>query len=114
MTSEDRILALEDRVTVLEEALGLTYEPPVGLGLTRFEAAVVGVILKTKIASRDKLWFALYGDRADPPTCQNVDVFVSRARSKLRAHGVTINNTWGVGYWIPAEQKARLLDACDS
>ena len=111
MTDADRITALEYRVAALEEALGLTYQPPPALGLTRFEARIVGMLMKANVATTERMFTALYGEREDPPISKNVDVFISRARPKLAKRGVEIRNTWGVGYWIPAEQKARLLDA---
>lgn len=106
-----RVIDLEDRIAELESALGLDYKSRPEWGLTRSEACVVGMLTKTSIASHARLETALYADRNDTPTGNNVDVFITRARRKLAPFGIEIRNTWGVGYWIPAEQKARLLDA---
>lgn len=111
MTPEQRIQILEDRCDMLEMALGLNYDPPFDLGLTRYEARIVGVLLKAPIASYDRLVTALYAHTPDAPDWESIRVFITRARKKLASRGVDIKNTWGVGYWIPEGQKARLLDA---
>lgn len=46
--------------------------------------------------------------RADETDPKVVQVIVSRARKGLRAHGVTIDTAWGIGYSISRETAAKL------
>lgn len=111
MTPEQRIQALEDRVAILEEALGLAYQPSPLCRFTPTERRLVGVLLKTTRASSIRIETALYAHANNPPTTNNVKVHIHRIRKKLAPLSVQICTDWGFGYWIPAEQKARLLDA---
>lgn len=102
MTDADRILALEDRVSALEDALGLTYEPPPFLGLTKGEARIVGVMFKADgVATRQRLFAAMYADdpNGGPDDPDNVlKVMVYRIRRKLVPSRMSIETVWGVGY----------------
>lgn len=100
--------ALRYRIELLEDALGMRYEPPIGWGLTVFEAKIVGILIKHPISSRARIATALYAERDDPPDDGVVDVFISRARKKLAPAGIKINNTWGVGYWLDPAVRAAL------
>ena len=112
-TDTDRILALEDRVAVLEEALGIRYEGMKEWGLSPVQAQIVGILRKIDSAPCKRIYVAIYGSALDPPDLNVVRVHISHLRSKLKPHGVEIKSGRGCtscGYWIPEEQK-RLLDA---
>jgi DNA-binding response OmpR family regulator len=113
---ERRVIELEDRVAVLEEALGLTYTAPPEWGLTPTEDRILAMLNKAPMVRRERLMVALYGLDDDPPLSNVVEAHISHMRRKLRPHGVEIMSHKGKriidgGYWIPAEQKARLADA---
>jgi DNA-binding response OmpR family regulator len=111
MTDAERIEALEDRVAVLEQALGLNYQAPAEWRLTSTEERILGVLLRSPRVHRERLMVALYADRADPPDVSVITVHVCGLRAKLKRLGVDVIAMRHAGYWIPADQKQRLLDA---
>ncbi len=124
MTDADRIQALEDRVTVLEDALGIRYHAPPEWGLTPTQDVIVGLLLAARSVPWERMWTVLYGSESDPPETDVIRTQICLMRPKLEAHGVEVRTiaggngigrymrgTPGGGYFIPAEQKARLLDA---
>ena len=75
-----------------------------GLGscfkLTRKEAAIVATLMQHGRVSKERLYFALYGQSDDPPDPKIIDVFVCKIRKKL-PEGVEIKTIWGAGYEMP-------------
>lgn len=107
---EAAIARLEDRVAELEAAMGLGVLTPLEWGLTRNEARLVGALLERELLTKDAAMAALYRDRgADEPEIKIVDVFVCKARKKLKPFGVEIGTRWGEGYFMtgPAKAEAR-------
>lgn len=111
MTPEQRIQILEDQVAALQEALGLAYDPPMEWGLTKTEAELFGILKRSPVVLRDRMRTALYGLWADPPLTNVIAVHVCHMRRKLAPFGISIKASRDGRYWIPQEQKARLLDA---
>ena len=111
MTPDQRIEALEDRVAFLEDALGFSYNAPPEIGLTQVEERILGVILKSRVATKERLFAAIWGDDNDPPEEHVLAVHAHRIRRKLAAHGIAMHSMYRVGYYIPADQKATLLAA---
>lgn len=68
MTQAERIQALEDRVALLEDALGLTYTVPIEWGLTLTEARLFGLIRKVPVVRLERLRLALYASASTRPT----------------------------------------------
>ncbi|MCA0366790.1 MAG: winged helix-turn-helix domain-containing protein [Proteobacteria bacterium] len=98
---------LEDRVLELEEALGVLVLPPLEWGLTKNEGRLLGVLLEREIVTKDTAMAALYRDRGDrEPEVKIVDVFICKARKKLKPFGVSIETRWGVGYSMSPASKA--------
>jgi DNA-binding response OmpR family regulator len=110
-TDAERITALEDRVAVLEEALGLTYKAPVDWGLSAHQTKLLGIIARSPVASHERIYTALYGDRADPPGMTAIKTLLVHIRRRLARHGVPvqINTIWGVGYSMAEADRKRLL-----
>ena len=102
---------LQERVFWLEEAMGATYETPIWLGLTGHEARILGILLKREVATKEMLLTALYSGRPDgeEPQIKIIDVFICKARKKLKAFGIEIETIWGRGYRLTPEMKARTL-----
>ena len=115
MSDAARIQQLEDRVAVLEEALGIKYHAPPEWGLTPMQDQIVGMLRAARALPYERMMAAIYGMVDNPPLTDVIRVQSCRIRPKLKAHGIEIRTLWprtsgDGGYWIPAEQK-HLLDA---
>ena len=98
MTDSERIAALEDRVAMLEEALGLTYRAiPT---LTPTQNKMVGMLVKHHgIVSYERFMTALYADRDDGgPDPHILAVHIYKLRPKLAAMGAEVETIPSVGY----------------
>lgn len=104
---EATIIRLEDQIAVLERAMGFEILPPIEWGLTQAEARLLGALIERDLLTKDAAMAALYRDRgADEPELKIVDVFICKARKKLKPYGITIETRWGVGYFMTAAMKA--------
>lgn len=114
-----RIRQLTAQVEELEETVrqlrAVTFNsewtPPAALGLTEREAAVVAFLLgRDRLCTKNAIMDAIYSlaPETDEPMEKIVDVFVCKARRKLKPHGIAIETVWGRGYQMPADSKARL------
>lgn len=117
MNLEARLAAVEaenddlrHRVGQLEEALGMRLVLPIELGLTGHESALVGFLLTREIATKEALLSTMYGHRPDQdePQIKIIDVFVCKARKKLKRFGLEIETVWGHGYRMSPETKQRI------
>lgn len=98
---------LREKVIALEEILGLRIETPLVLGLTSHEAKMFGILLKRELVTKEAAMAALYGDRPNGEVeIKIVDVFVCKARKKLKPFGIEIETVWGRGYRMPQTSKA--------
>lgn len=98
--------AADERIAELEEALGLTWESPLEWNLTTQENRFVGILMRTKVASRERIMLALYPNEADRANPKIIDVYACKARAKTKPFGVDIRNKWGVGYYLAETEKA--------
>jgi len=103
---------LQARVDELEAALGKTLPVPLEWRLTINEARIFGVLMARELGTKQALMAALYGDRTadEEPMAKIVDVFVCKARAKLRPFGVSIETVWGQGYRLDQDTKARVRE----
>jgi two-component system cell cycle response regulator CtrA len=98
---------LRERVRVLEEMVGIRIDVPIIFGLTAHEAGVFGVLLKREIVTKEMAMLALYGDRPNHEVeIKIVDVYVCKARKKLKRFGIEIETVWGRGFRLSAASKA--------
>jgi two-component system cell cycle response regulator CtrA len=105
----DEVFQLKSRIADLERLLGLHWNPPRVLGLTKKEACVFGLIVKRPgLCTYPVLYDALYSMRDDPPGDDLVRVYCCKVRAKLRPHGIEIGTMWGQGYFITPENMARI------
>ena len=103
---EETIRQLEDRVLELEEAMGLRVLSPLEWRLTQNESRLIGALLERELLTKDAAMAALYRDRGmDEPDVKIVDVFICKARKKLKPFGIEITTVWGVGYFMRPECK---------
>jgi DNA-binding response OmpR family regulator len=96
---------LRDRIEELERILGMREVLPRPWGLTRREAAVLGLLLRRQVLSATQLFEAIWGGDSDRET-KIVEVVVCKLRAKLRPHGIAIRTEYGTGYFIPPQAKA--------
>lgn len=115
MTLAEEVEYLRGRVKDLERELntrdGFDMPPrelPNGMQLSETEAQIVALLRNRAFVSNDALWTRLYGTRIDPPDTNTQNVFLSKTRKKLRAHGVEISRLWGRGHYLTPENKAKL------
>jgi two-component system cell cycle response regulator CtrA len=111
-----RIAALEreldearERIRQLEAIeLGAAWVPPIEFGLTAGEACVVGCLAAHEgVSTKERIMLALYSQRPEePPEIKIVDVFVCKARAKLKRFGVEIVTRWGLGYELTPAGRA--------
>jgi DNA-binding response OmpR family regulator len=104
---------LRDRVAELEAILGIrdsALDPLYLLNLTRTQVAIVGLLYRSKVVSKDTLYTALYGGRSecDWPVAKTLDVQLNHTRQRLKPHGIEIRNKIGVGWFFDAESKQRI------
>lgn len=103
---------LEDRIAILERAMGLDFLPPVEWALTPNEARLLGALMEREVLTKDAAMAALYRDRgADEPDAKIVDVFICKLRAKLKRFGLSIETRWGVGYQLTPATKAAIRAA---
>ncbi|MEZ2410518.1 helix-turn-helix domain-containing protein [Bosea sp. RCC_152_1] len=99
---------LRDRCEFLEEAMGLTVDAPVFLGLTKHEARLFGALLKRPMLTKTGVMATLYSERPDEePEMKIVDVYVCKIRKKLKPYGLEIETIWGQGYRMTEAMRAK-------
>jgi two-component system cell cycle response regulator CtrA len=101
---------LRYRIEELEGLLGVGMAFPPELELSATEQRLAGLLLKRESVSRDCAVTAMYVGRpdCDRPDNKLIDVFIYKIRHKLSPRGIKIRNKWGLGYYMPADSKARL------
>ncbi len=98
---------LRERIRVHEEIVGIRIEVPLVFGLTSHEAMLFGLLLKRDLVTKEMAMLGLYGDRPNlDPEIKIVDVYICKARKKLKRFGVEIETVWGRGFRLTAESKA--------
>lgn len=103
----DRNAWLEERVAFLERLLVPVIALPVEWRLTVHEARLVSALYGRTECSKDQLMAAIYRDDGrDEPQEKIVDVFVCKARAKMRPFGANILTRWGFGYSLDAVSRA--------
>lgn len=99
-----------ERIEQLEEALGLGFQMHPRYGLSAAHERVLGLLVASPgVATRERMFTALYGMRDDGGPDQKIfDVYISQIRKKLTPHGVNISTVWGRGWFMEAEDKAKV------
>lgn len=100
-----------ERIRQLEQMhFNTGWTPPDEIGLTAKEAAIVAALVgRDGCVSSEQLLHALYAMRPEePPQMKIIDVFVCKARRKLKPFGVAIKTHWGVGYYMAPDSQAIL------
>ncbi|SDC08087.1 two-component system, cell cycle response regulator CtrA [Bradyrhizobium brasilense] len=98
--------ALRARIRDLEEQLGFTFECPPQFGLTAHEAKIFGLLMKKPLVTKEFAISALYFHKQDEAEIKIVDVFICKARKKLKPFNIEIETVWGQGYRLTAASRA--------
>lgn len=100
---------LRERIAFLEELVGLRMEVPPVFSLSQHEDRLLGVLLKREFATKEHILHALYGHRPNEvPEIKIIDVFVCKARAKLKKFDIEIDTLWGKGYALNPANKAKI------
>jgi hypothetical protein len=107
--------ALRDRIEELEGILGMGTEAPVALP-ARVNGKhwsrptcwrLLGLLIARGWITKESAIIALCNDPGDPPDAKVLDVYISKLRSFLRPHSITITTHWGRGWSLSPEMKER-------
>lgn len=102
---------LREEITQLREALGATFRAPPGWRLTGSEEKVLGVLVARPLGTRDAMMAALYlGNGREPASPKTVELFIWKARQKLRPVGILIHNQRGRGWYLDDADRQRLWE----
>ena len=101
---------LRDRVAALEDMLGVSFQSPAWLGLSRSEATIFGLLLAREAVTKALVMDAIYGDRPDADAAEEkiVDVWVCKLRAKIERFGIEIETNWGQGYFMTQAMKKKM------
>lgn len=100
---------LEERVAFLERLLVPAITLPIEWGLTVAEGRLVSALYGRIECSKDQIMAAMYrNDGRDEPMEKIVDVYVCKARAKMRPFRASIITRWGHGYALDAAARATI------
>lgn len=97
---------LRERVRMLEELTGVSWEAPPQFGFTKNEVTIFGLLLKQALVRRASMMMVLYPHTQDEAEIKIVDVWVCKMRRKLKPYGISIETQWGQGYFLTPESEA--------
>lgn len=103
---------LDDAQAMLRESAQKTkFHPYAGvLGMTRKEAGVIAAIARHGQATKSAIYNAIYNDVSDDDVVEPkiIDVFICKARKKLKRGSIAVHTIWGVGYGMSADSIEKL------
>ena len=99
----ERVRQLEAMIAPVEEVMPLEF-----LILTPAEQRLVAALYSNGRCSKEFLHYACCSDAtgSHEQEIKIVDVFVCKARKKLKPYGIEITTLWGQGYLMPKDSKA--------
>jgi two-component system cell cycle response regulator CtrA len=106
--------ALLDRIDQLEAELGMKVEIPPEFGIPRNMGALLTMLLKREVVTRDGALLAIYSGMPNTwdkePDPKIIDVFICKLRARLKKHGIKVSCKWGLGYFMDGENKRKLRE----
>lgn len=101
---------LRMRIAQLETEIGLRNNIPLVFGLTGSEARLLSMLVQRGFATKEQLLIAATNDVTGNkvPDIKIVDVYVCKIRRKLEKFDITIETSWGRGYNLTAENRAKV------
>ena len=102
---------LEARVIILEDALyGGEPQYPLDWKLSPQEARFLSVLLtRPEVATREMFYASIYQQQDTVHDPKIIDVIICNLRRKLTPRGIEIETSWGRGYWLVDQAKAKEL-----
>ncbi|TXN71633.1 hypothetical protein [Methylobacterium sp. WL6] len=101
-----RIETLEEENRQLRDLMKPAVVFPLAWGLTRREADLLAIVYGGQGCVRWAVIRAMFFELGDDRSKDVITVFLSKARPKLKAQGVTIETRHGVGLMLPAESRS--------
>jgi two-component system cell cycle response regulator CtrA len=114
-----RLLAVErdelaEKVRQLEVKLRGAWEAPAEFSLSPAEEACLRALVNRQGTVTKAALHEATRDPFDPQTdevlIKIVDVYICRLRQKLKPFGLSIQTSWGTGYRLTPDTRARLLN----
>jgi two-component system cell cycle response regulator CtrA len=107
---EIKLSLAEERCAMLGSALVNEMQIPSCLRLSPMERNVLRVFLTHKTVTKERLFTALYGLRAeaDQPEVKTLDVHICYVRKALREFKIEIQTVWGEGWRMLPEEKSKI------
>jgi two-component system cell cycle response regulator CtrA len=109
----ERDLLREEIALLKREMYGSEWMPPLELGLTSAQQAIVAaMVMNDRVLSEQFLFNAsrVRHTFADELKSKLVCVMISHIRKKLRPFGLEIRTVYGQGYCLTTETRARLIN----
>lgn len=101
--------ALRDEIEVLNRTLGEDIAIPLSFRLTPSEGKLLrAIIARSAPISRDQSLDLVYTLALHEPDERIIDVFVSKARRKLKQFDIAIQTKWGSGWYMLPADKAKI------
>ena len=109
----DEVETLREENRQLRQALLCHDALPQAWNLAKREAELFRAILAAAphTLHYERAMIALYGDRSDPPCVDGLSVLLNYLRARLRPHGIEIACQRGRGFYLDAENLARVRTA---
>ena len=105
---------LLDRIDQLERELGLKVEIPPEFCIPRNMGALLAMLLKREVVTRDGALLAIYSGMPNTwdkePDPKIIDVFICKLRTRLKKYGIKVSCKWGLGYFMDGENKRKLRE----
>lgn len=105
---------LMDRIDQLEAELGLKVDIPPEFGIPRNMGALLAMLLKREVVTRDGALLAIYSGMPNTwdkePDPKIIDVFICKLRIRLKKYGIKVSCKWGLGYFMDGENKRKLRE----
>lgn len=115
ISEREQIELLQEHVLQLRAMLGLeiSRERRVQLiaafRLTPHEATLLGVLLNSRLLSKDLALHALVDPGSDDyPEEKILDVYICKLRKRLKPHGIEIRTFWAEGYHLAPAERAKI------
>ena len=110
---QERALLMEEIAMLKREMYGAEWAPPVELGLTAGQQAIVAaMVVNDRVLSEQFLFDAsrVRHSFAEELGSKLICVMISNIRKKLRPFGLEIRTVYGRGYCLTPETRAKLLN----
>jgi DNA-binding winged helix-turn-helix (wHTH) protein len=117
MSKECELCRLRAENAALRDALSSLESPrpsiPRAFGLGRYTGALLELLMKRELVTKDSAFTFLYGQRSKSVHDSLMGVNISQLRKKLKECGIAIQTSYGEGWFIRSDDKKRLQSLFD-